>query len=107
MDADRDALEVTGSLDAAESALDKMGLDALSSERQVATHLNSGLPGAAKATANMESGRVMLRRAALRQTAATLRFAPEPGAEVPGPEGPVYTDKTPFGAKEGRKEGRW
>ena len=93
INADRDALEVTGDLSAAESVLDKLGLDALSSEMQVATHLNSNLPGAAKATAQMESGRIMLRRAALQQTAATLRFAPAPGTK------PAASDLSPFSSR--------
>ena len=86
MEADRDALEATGNLAAAESALDRLGLGALSSEMQVATHLNSNLPGAAKATAQMESGRVMLRRAALQQTAQVLGLAPAPSAKMTLPE---------------------
>ena len=95
-DADRDALEVTGDLAAAESALDKLCADAaLSPEAQMAARMQAqfggGLMGkSGKNTAQLETGRLLLRRLALEKTAQTLRFAPAPGAK------PEPADLSPF-----------
>ena len=95
-DADRDALEVTGNLAAAESVLDKLSADAaLSPEAQMAARLQGQIGGglmgkSGKNTAQLETGRLLLRRLALQKTAQTLRFAPAPGAK------PEPADLSPF-----------
>ena len=93
-------LGVTGDLAAAEGALDKLSADAaLTPEAQTAARMQvqfgGGLLGkSGKNTAQLETGRLLLRRAALQQTAATLRFAPAPGAE------PEPADLSPFSSSE-------
>ena len=95
-DTDRDALEVTGNLAAAESALDKLSADAaLSPEAQMAARLQGQIGGglrgkSGKNIAQLEAGRLLLRRLALQKTAQTLRFAPAPGAK------PEPADLSPF-----------
>ena len=89
MDADRDALEVTGDLGAAESALDKLSADAaLSPEaqaiRRFEAQLDDGLTDkSVKIAVQLQSGRLLLRRAALQKTAQTLRFTPSAKPTAP------------------------
>ncbi len=94
--ADRDALEATGNLAAAEGALDKLSADAaLTPEAQAAAQFSGGFGG--KAGNNMvqlASGRLLLRRAVLQKTAATLRFAPAPGAESAAPDLSPFSSRT-------------
>ena len=79
-EADREALEATGNLAVAESALDKLGADALSTEAQMAMQLNSNLTGrAGQSVTQLAAARVILRRAALQQTARALGLAPGTG----------------------------
>jgi len=83
--ADRDALEAMGNLAAAESALDKLGADALSPDAQMAMQLSSNLAGSSgKNVAQLAAAPVVLRKAALRQTAQALGLAP--GAKPTAPE---------------------
>ena len=96
-DADREALEATEDLAAAVSALDKLSADAaFSPEAQLTTQfggslVSGGLTGkSGKNTAQLEAGRLLLRRLALQKTAQTLRFAPAPGAR------PEPADLSPF-----------
>jgi len=99
-DADRDALEATGNLAAAESALDKLSADAtLSPEAQVAARMQAQFGGgrmgkSGKNTAQLETGRLLLRRLALQKTAQTLRFAPAPGTK------PEPADLSPFSSSD-------
>jgi len=85
-DADRAALEATGNLAAAESTLDKLGAAAaLFPEAQMAMDFSSTPVGwAGKNVVQMAAGQVMLRRAALQQTAQALGLAP--GAKPMAPE---------------------
>lgn len=77
--ADRVALEVTGNLAAAGSALIKLETtDGLATLRTT-SGLSSQIAGKVEA---VETGRLMLRRAALQKTAQTLQFAPAPGTEA-------------------------
>ncbi len=94
--ADRAALEATGNLAAAESALDKLGADAaLSPEVQAMGQLSSSFAGSAgKNVVQLAAGQVMLRRAALQKTAQTLRFAPAPGART------VAQEASPFSSSD-------
>ena len=98
-DADRAALEATGDFAAAESVLDKLGADAaLSPEAQAAAQFSGNFGGKAGTNmAQLEAARVLLRRAALRQTAATLRFAPAPGTK------PAAPDLSPFSSSDADK----
>lgn len=91
-DADRAALEATGNLAAAESALDKLGADAtLSPEAQAMGQLSGSFAGSmGKNTTQLAAGHLLLRRAALQKTAQTLRFAPAPGART------VAQEASPF-----------
>lgn len=85
IDADRDALEATGNMVAAESALDKLGVDALSPDAQMAMQLNSNLAGnSGRSVAQLAAARVVLRRAALQQTAQALGLAPSAKMTLPG-----------------------
>lgn len=106
-DMDRQALEATGDLAAAEGALDKLSADAaLAPEAQMLARMQAqsgnvflggsltGRSGKNTATAQLEAGRLMLRRAALEKTAQTLRFALAPGAK------PEPTDLSPFSSAD-------
>ena len=94
--ADRAALEATGNLAAAESALDKLGAAAaLFPEVQAMGQLSSSFAGSAgKNVVQLAAGQVMLRRAALQKTAQTLRFAPAPGART------VAQEASPFSSSD-------
>ena len=77
-DADRDALEVTGNLTAAESALEKFEADTPPPTVQV----NNAMSAAnAETWARVQAGRISIRRVALQKTAQELRLAPAPGTE--------------------------
>ena len=95
-DADREALEATEDLAAAVSALDKLSADAaFSPEAQMAARLQGQIGGglrgkSGKNIAQLEAGRLLLRRLALQKTVQTLRFAPAPGAR------PEPADLSPF-----------
>jgi Zn-dependent protease with chaperone function len=81
-EADRDALEITGNLAVAESALDKLGADALSPQALLTMQLNSNLSGkSGKSGEQLTASRIMLRRATLQQTAQSLGLAS--GAQSP------------------------
>ena len=76
-DADRDALEVTGNITAAESALEKMAADEMSMMTPAGKALALN-PAQMKGVG--QAGQILLRRLELRKAAAALHFAPAPGA---------------------------
>ena len=87
--ADRAALEVTGNLVAAESALAKIEMitPALATLRATGG-FKSEIGGRAE---TVEMGRLLLRRAALQKTAQALRFASPPGTKPAVPERSPYS----------------
>lgn len=90
-DADRDALEVTSNLSAAESALEKLSADALSSDRLVAMPTANSI--SEKLMAQTATGRTVLRRLELHKTAQTLGLASAPGRseQVSSTDAPNFT----------------
>jgi len=86
-DADRTALEVTGDLDAALSALGKLEANpALAASPAYAAN-----PELARTAERLQQGRLLLRRMTLEKTALTLRFAAAPGTAAP-----AQPDTSPF-----------
>jgi len=78
--ADRDALEATGDIAAAESALDKLIADASPFLIQTGT-----APSGTRTQAT-QAARITLRRAALQKTVQMLGLAPTPSAKMTLPE---------------------
>ena len=76
-EADRAALEVTGNLAAAESALEKMAAEGGLSMMTPAGKALAADPAQVKAAG--QAGQLLLRRLELQKTAQTLHFAPAPG----------------------------